>query len=110
MAVCGVLTAVVIVLSQFYCFHEACDKTDVQEKTAQEESESKKTEGHEAYFTMPSSTAPSSVSVQMDQEKSFICDILLNEEEDHSRPSLIFISLDKFFQTLLRVIISPNAP
>lgn len=109
MAICGILTASVIVLSQIYCFHEACNNGDSIEKTA-DKTENKKAEGHQAYFTMPSSPVPSPVTIQLDQEIVFICDVSIHKEEDNSCPSLIFISLDKFFKTLLRVIISPNAP
>lgn len=109
MALCGILTAGIIVLSQLYCFHEACQQHDAAAKTAQQQ-ENKKAETPQAYFTMPSGTAPAPASFEVSQETVFICDIPLHEEEDNSRPSLIFIFLDKFFQTLLRVIISPNAP
>ena len=109
MALLGILTAVVIVFSQIYCFQEACQHKEKLTKTEQHQ-DNKKAESHKAFFTMPSSIIPSSASIESTQETAFICVVSGEKKEVTPHIQEFPVFLTKFFQTLFRIIISPNAP
>ena len=103
--IAGILTALVVVISQLFYFQTAAHaKKEV--KTEQQQSEDS---GDEAYITLPSSTLPSSVHIELDQCFCLL-EIFSEEEEDEDHTINFTPPVSQFFQILLGAIISPNAP
>lgn len=113
MATSGVVTALVIVFSQLYCFQVVCDKSELLHNKAKQEqkgTDHKKTGDKEAFFAMPSSVVPPAISICIDQEIVLIYNIVLDEEERDIPQAHGKIPLGKLFLNMFRVIIAPNAP
>jgi len=102
----GIATAVVIVFSQLFYFQAAnyCQK---KAETAQHE---QKKGGNETHISIPSSTISSSSHVEITQDLSFVLEILFERESKEEEVTRISLPVNRFFQTLFRFIISPNAP
>jgi hypothetical protein len=105
--IAGILTALVIVVSQLFYFETAhVAKKEIKTEQQQQDDQS----GDEAYITLPSSTLPSSTHVEFGQEIFYLFDILFEEEKIEEHDFNVSLPLSKFFQTLFGTIISPNAP
>jgi hypothetical protein len=107
----GVITALVVVFSQLFCFQDFSTATpsDNIEQSANAEKEAGNTA--ENYITQLSSPSTSSSSIVVDQEFSFIQDIAQQVKEVREElVSTLVVRTGKFFQTLFSAIISPNAP
>ncbi|MFD1002239.1 hypothetical protein ACFQ21_23140 [Ohtaekwangia kribbensis] len=104
----GVLTALIIVVSQLFYFEQAhtCKK---EIKTEQQQGDQSQSDDG-AYITLPSSTLPSSTHVEFNQEAFCLFEILFEEEKTEEHDFNVSLPLNKFFQTLFGAIISPNAP
>ncbi len=104
----GVLTALIIVVSQLFYFEQAhtCKK---EIKTEQQQGDQSQSDDG-AYITLPSSTLPSSTHVEFNQEAFCLFEILFEEEKAEEHDFNVSLPLSKFFQTLFGAIISPNAP
>ncbi len=105
----GVLTALIIVVSQLFYFEQAhtCKK-EIKTEQQQQSDQSQSDDG--AYITLPSSTLPSSTHVEFNQEAFCLFEILFEEEKTEEHDFNVSLPLSKFFQTLFGAIISPNAP
>jgi hypothetical protein len=103
----GVITAVVIVLTQLFYF-ELSTPIKLNTETEQESSAS----GHQGeVISMPSSySLPSSTSVLLEHEFSIIEEILFDGEKAYSLPLALPLASGKLFRALFQFIISPNAP
>jgi hypothetical protein len=102
----GIAVAFVLVFSQLFYFQGA----DFCQKKAETQQQDKRSGSSESYISLPSTSIISSSTIEINQELSFILEILL---DDQTSPALTEEShqlVDKFFQALFRVIISPNAP
>jgi len=106
MLLAGIVTAGVIVFSQLFYFQAA---TYCQEKVDTEQSE-KKSDAPESYISIPSSTISSTSNIELHQDISFALEALFENESDEEPTNTISIPVNKFFSTLFRFIISPNAP
>lgn len=109
--VLGIITAVVVVFSQLFCFQDfSIDaKSDSTEQGTNAENESDKTT--ENYITQLSSPSTTSSSIVVEQDFSFIQDIKQQVKEvKQELVSTLVIRTSKLFQTLFSAIISPNAP
>lgn len=106
--VAGVLTALIIVVSQLFYFEQAhtCKK---EIKTEQQQGDQSQSDDG-TYITLPSSTLPSSTHVEFNQEAFCLFEILFEEEKTEEHDFNVSLPLSKFFQTLFGAIISPNAP
>lgn len=102
----GIATALVIVFSQLFYFQAA---TYCQKKAETEQRE-QKTEGHESYISIPSSTIFSTSHIEVSQDFSFVLGILFENKPEEERNTEITLPASRLFQTLFRFIISPNAP
>ena len=102
----GIVTAGVIVFSQLFYFQAA---NYCQEKVDTEQHD-QKTDAPESYISIPSSTITSTTSIEINQDISFVLETLLEKESDEETNHSITLPVNKFFQTLFRFIISPNAP
>jgi hypothetical protein len=104
--IAGILTALVIVVSQLFYFETA----HVAKKEIKTEQQQDDQSGDEAYITLPSSTLPSSTHVEFGQEIFYLFEVLFEEEKVEEHDFNVSLPLSKFFQTLFGTIISPNAP
>jgi hypothetical protein len=104
--IAGIVTALVIVFSQLFFFQVSnYNKKDVKTEKQQEQ------QSDESYISLPSVSQPSSsLLVEGIQKSACLFEIVFEENEEEPEPSDVPLSLSKFFHTLFRVIISPNAP
>lgn len=102
----GITTAVIIVFSQLFYFQAA---TYCQKKATTEKHEQKK-DAPKTYFSIPSSTISSAPTVQINEDISFVLETLIEVETEEESTPTVSLPVNKFFQTLFRVLISPNAP
>lgn len=107
--VAGVLTALAIIVSQFFYF-EKVDHSKKEVKTEQQEGQSSDADNGTC-ITLPSSTPPSSSTHVEFLQHSFCLFEIIFPEREVTVPDLAgSLSLGKFFQTLFHTLISPNAP
>lgn len=102
----GIATAAVIIFSQLFYFQAA---NYCQEKAETEQQDQKK-DGPETHISIPSSTISSSSHIEITQDLSFVLEILFERESKEEEVTRISLPVNRFFQTLFRFIISPNAP
>ena len=102
----GVAVAFVLVFSQLFYFQAA----DFCQEKAETQQQEKSSGTSESYISLPSTSIISSSTIEINQELSFILEILDHDEISTSIPEETNLLIDKFFQALFRVIISPNAP
>lgn len=103
----GIATAGVIVFSQLFYFQAA---NYCQEKKAATEQQEQKKGGTEAHISIPSSSISSSSHIELTHDLSFILEALFESESKEEEVTSISLPVNRFFQTLFRFIISPNAP
>ncbi len=101
----GVLTAMLVVFSQLF-FFEAASYAKKEIKTEKQENQP----GDELTITLPSFSQPSSVNVELHQKSFCLFEILFEKSNEERNAHPVPLLVGKFFQTLFRVIISPNAP
>jgi hypothetical protein len=104
--VLGSILAFAICFSQFYT--PVCDadpgkvKTDQAGKTAGEETES--------YISLPTFSLPVPVHVQANLDAYCLFEIFFEKDSDVEDVEEDLFHTDRFFETMFRVIVSPNAP
>lgn len=101
----GIVAAGIIVFSQLFYFQAA---NYCQEKVDTEQHD-QKSDLPESYISIPS-TISSTSNVEIHQTPTFILETLLEKEVDAESDHTISLPVNKFFHTLFRFIISPNAP
>src|SRR5262245_45746187 len=100
----GLSMAVVIIVSQLFYFeapHQEKQDTQTEQQSQDEGS---------YVISLPSSTLPSSIHVEFQQECFCLFEILFETEEVKESVLDFDLPTGKFFQTLFGSIISPNAP
>jgi len=104
----GILTAVVLIVSQLFCYQNS----DVQKKeTKTEEHSGKESSGDQStFFIVAASQGLSSFQTHISQDVILLFEIFFQENEDHHWKPEVPLALGKYFQTLFNIIISPNAP
>jgi hypothetical protein len=100
----GLLTAAIIVCTQVF-YYQAADFSKKDVKTEQEESSD-----HSLYLSAPSNSILSTSHVELNNEFTFVFEVLLNAEQNEGNHAPLPLALGKLFQTLFNVIIAPNAP
>ncbi len=103
----GVLTAFVVVFSQLFFFQSA-RYTKKEIKT--EKQEKQQDNNDEASVTLPSFSQPSSAHVEANHASCCLFEILFEKSKEADNTDRLPFSFSKFFQTLFKVIIAPNAP
>ncbi len=104
--VLGVLTAVILIVSQLFCYQHSV----VIKKEVKTEKQEKETSEQGPHFIMAAGPGLSSVQTQIHQEIAFLFEILFVEEKQYPWIPEVPLALGKYFQTLFQTIISPNAP
>jgi hypothetical protein len=107
--VMGIITALVVVFSQVFYF-QPTDYSKKETKSEQQKKQEKSSENNHSYISLPSISQSSSTHVEVDHESSFLLDILFEGKEKETRSAEVPIAFGRFFHTLFRAIISPNAP
>jgi hypothetical protein len=102
----GIAVAFILVFSQLFYFQAA----DYCQKKAETQQQDKRSGNPESYISLPSTSIISSSTIEINQDLSFILEILLDDEASTTLTEEAHQLVDKFFQALFRVIISPNAP
>lgn len=105
----GSLLAVAIICAQLFQFQSAssyASKKDI--KTEQQQNEQSNSE--ESVITLPSFSLPTSVHVSLTQEAHYLFEILFEDVPEKTSNTEAPAFPEKLFNTLFRVIISPNAP
>jgi hypothetical protein len=100
----GCLLAVVIVCSQVYT-----SQIKVASSTEHTDDSSDESQG-EATFSMASFSLPSPLNVQINLDPHFLFEIVFESVTKDVPQTAVPSIEEKFFTTLFRVIISPNAP
>ena len=91
----GITTAIVIVFSQLFYFQAA---TYCQKK-ADTEQHNKKGTGAETYISIPSSSIASVSHVEINEDISFVIEVLFDSERDSDVTSVATPLADRLFQT-----------
>jgi hypothetical protein len=102
----GTILALAIVFSQVFLSQPTTAKNTV--KTEQQKKDS--TPSEDFHISAPSITLPSSVHVHLNLDIYCLFEILLGEKPEEFYLEDLPLYTQRFFQTLFRVIISPNAP
>jgi hypothetical protein len=109
--VIGLLAALVIILSQSFSFEMGATRSKAK-VTAETSSKKPDTSSEHRILNVSISATsfPTSAQINFFQEATCLFEILFIESSlmDNSEP--VSIPLNKFFSTILQVIISPNAP
>lgn len=107
----GIVTALVIVFSQFFYFQDANSTKKLTAKHATENHEKQDKAQKKAFISLPSFSQQTSTHADVNPKSSmYLFDIGFGESNDQERSPEVPIFVGKFFQTLFRVFISPNAP
>jgi hypothetical protein len=107
--VVGVITALVVVFSQVFYF-QPTNYSKKEVKSEHGKKQEKSSENNHSYISLPSISQSTSTHVEVDHESSFLLEILFEGKEKETRSAEIPVFFGKFFHTLFRAIISPNAP
>ena len=104
--IAGTLLAVVMTFSQFAPLVDE----DCAERTNTEQSSDEQSEGQGTCISIPTFSLPSSVHLKPSLDAHLLFQILFESETDTEYVELEVETPTRFFTTLFRVIISPNAP
>ena len=102
----GSILALAITFSQ-YLTPQCLTST---EKVKTEQTDTTSGEEKAAFVSLPSFSIPAPVNVQANLSPYCLFEILLEEDIDENNIEDDESYADRFFQTMFRVIISPNAP
>ncbi len=107
MLIVGVLAVVAIIFSQLF-YYQSVEHTKKEVKTEQQQQDHSTHD--EAFFSVPSTSMPSSTEVELHHKSFLLLEILFEDDEIEVDHKLTIIHLNTFLHTLFSVIISPNAP
>lgn len=83
---------------------------DSSEKVKTEQTQNAPEKEADSYISLPSFSLPAPVHVQVNLNPYCLFEILLEENIDENKEEESLLHTDRFFETMFRVIISPNAP
>lgn len=102
----GSLLALAITFSQYL----SPECTTCSEKVKIEQTENSSDEENSAFISLPSFSIPAPVNVQVSLDPYCLFEIFFEEDIDEDYVEDEESYADRFFETMFRVIISPNAP
>jgi hypothetical protein len=102
----GSILALAIVFSEFLT--SQCIASTEKAKTEQTEKKAGSDTG--AFISLPSFSLPAPVHVQVNLNPYCLFEIVFEEDVDEEHVEEDAFYTDRFFETMFRVIISPNAP
>jgi hypothetical protein len=102
----GTFLAFAMIFSQF--LPDECIASSEKEKT--EQTDSKRGAETGSYISLPDFSLPAPVHVQANLNPYCLFEILFEEDIDEDYVEENLFHTDRIFETMFRVIISPNAP
>jgi hypothetical protein len=102
----GIIVVLAIVFSQLFYFQQASHP----KKETKTEKQQKENSEDQVYFSVPSTSLPSSTQVELHPNVFFLFEILFEEEVSEVPQFTFSIPSGQFFRTLFGWAISPNAP
>lgn len=104
----GAVVALAIVFSQYLTpEHLASAEKIKTEKSAKKD---KAGDHSDSYISLPTFSLPTPIDVQANLDSYCLFEILFQEHSDENPVEENIVHADHFFETMFRVIISPNAP
>lgn len=105
----GLIAAAIIILSQSFAFENTTNnhKHGVEQSPAQDDGRST---ADIADLTISATSFPAPAQINFFQDAFCLFEVLFSSEDAASEAEPVVIPLSKFFNTILEVIISPNAP
>ena len=100
----GSLVAFAIAFSQFVTPDFCSGKETKTEQTGDAENETT------SFVSLPTFSIPAQVNVEVNLNPYCLFEIFFEEDIDENPEENDLLNPDRFFQTMFRVIISPNAP
>jgi hypothetical protein len=107
MMIFGALTAVIVIVTQLFLYEAPQGKLNSSVKT---EKTSDENSGDKVLLSAPQPSVLSSFHANLSHEAVFLFEIILDVKEHKAWAPETPVSLGKYFITLFRAIISPNAP
>lgn len=103
----GTLTAVVVIFTQLFLYEGTRETPDTEVRT---ENATDGPSGEKVLISAPQPSVLSSFHAGINHEAVFLFEILFDCREHKGWAPEVPVSLGKYFLTLFRTIISPNAP
>jgi hypothetical protein len=103
----GSMTAVIVIVAQLFLYEGPQPEKNSRVKTEKTSDESS---GDKVLLSAPQPSVLSSFHASLNHEAVFLFEIILDVQERKPWAPEIPVSLGKYFLTLFRAIISPNAP
>jgi hypothetical protein len=107
--VIGIIAAVVIILSQSLSFEYSTKATQQKAPTEQNEHPSEAAQGF-GEQTISATSFPASAQINFVQQASCLFEVIFNNTISFPVDEKVDLPLNKFFSSILGVLISPNAP
>jgi hypothetical protein len=104
----GSILAVAIVFSQYLTPERIASAEKI--KTEKKDRANKADDHSGSYVSLPSFSLPTPVDVQANLNSYCLFEIIFEEDTDENQVEENLFFADRFFETMFRVIISPNAP
>jgi len=101
----GALVAFGIICSHFFYFPSPSPQKE-ETKTEQHQ----QTDGEQAYFSVPSTSLPSTAHVEINPDVFFLFEFLFEKHTLLVPEISVAVPLGQFFRTIFGLTISPNAP
>lgn len=106
----GLIAAVIIILSQSLAFEKSADNKATTTKTESSAAQNDSESSNLSVLTISATSFPAAAQINFFQEAFCLFEILFSNEDASTDPQPIAVPLSKFYSTILRVFISPNAP
>lgn len=105
----GISTALLVVLSQLFYYQgaELCKK---EIKTKQKDAQESDNSQNETLVSLHSFTVQAACGVHLSHEATLLFEIFNREDKKVVLSHYLPVSLGKYFLTLFRITIAPNAP
>lgn len=104
----GILTAVVLVATQASFYFSPQQAAASEESTNGDPADADQDD--QTRVSLGTFTVASSLTLSVHQEAIMLFEWRVNQDEIHSPRTEVSVATGRFFQTLFRLIISPNAP
>jgi hypothetical protein len=102
----GTIVAVAIAFSQFVTPDFCTSAKEIKTEQTGGDAENQTT----SFVSLPSFSIPAQVSVEVNLNPYCLFEIFFEEDIDENPEENDLLNTDRLFETMLRVIISPNAP
>ncbi len=102
----GTILALTIAFSQY--LRPECNASSAEKAKTEQAGNTSDEKG--SFISLPTFSIPAPISVQVNLDAYCLFEILFGEDVDENYVEEDVSYSDRFFQTMFRVIISPNAP